>query len=260
MDSWQALALADGDGHHAPAAGDDAISDGDHDDDSEHEDDAADEEDEKDASSNDSESDAAGDSDHGAEPSDDGKDGGDMSDATTLQLPGCSPPSSESEDDIDGESLEYSADVPNLPADSRGNTSFGFNLGCLSVPPMPPTPPSSSDDEKLVPLPDHVTPKPKRDREVLASDCTSTAKIAKVKSRRADDTEKPDKSWLHAHPVHALADSAERIDKSCLAAPPLGPSSKTRLATCLKTLRIGKAPQYHKIITKKYQKYFLGNP
>lgn len=92
------------------------------------------------------------------------------SDAHTLVL-GKSPPRSDSEDDmeeadtnepavkdtdlekknidkdIDGESMSDADDMPNVPAGSNGDTGMGFNLAALAVPPLPP---DSMDDEKLV--------------------------------------------------------------------------------------------------------------
>ena len=100
----------------------------------------------------------------------------------------------------DGESVDLGADVPNLPADSSGNTDHGFNLACLHVPPLPPSLASSEDDDgdvryirALQPeAKKYITPakRPAPDHEQLMS----TVKTRKEKGKASDAA--VDKSWV----------------------------------------------------------------
>ena len=136
-------------------------------------------------------------------------------------------------DGSDGESEDLGNDMPNLPADSRGNTSFGFNLACLGVPPVPPMPesPASSEtsDEDAAQLvadmaklqTEYVTPKR---RAPVEEEPPSVIKKAKKSSAVAAPAkpEKIDKSWATAAPA-----KPEKIDTAA----PAKSSEKTPAAT-----------------------------
>ena len=108
-------------------------------------------------------------------------------------------------------------DVPNIPADSRGNTSHGFNLDVFNVGPVPPTPSSegheSSEEseeseieegDSIVPpaVPKTlVTPPPKRAAPVSEVSSTKMPKVevkeeTKVKKEvKVKEEPKEEKAW-----------------------------------------------------------------
>lgn len=90
-----------------------------------------------------------------------------------------------SSDDESGEeekstSDEEVDDMPNLPADSRGNTAHGFNLSVLNVGPLPPTPSSSDNEPKVeVDAASTKTPPPKRRLEGATESSLKVPKVEK---------------------------------------------------------------------------------
>jgi len=126
---------------------------------------------------------------------------------------------SEESDSSDGESLDLGADVPNLPADSKGNTAHGFNLACLHVPPLPPSPASSAEDdgdggfvgalkriEESRNARKYITPAKRHapDHE----EPMSTVKIRKEKGKASDAA--VDKSW-----VEKKVESPKDVEVTC---------------------------------------------
>ena len=131
-----------------------------------------------------------------AAASDHGEPDGDDDDESTLVLPGGGPGDvanpadvSSSDHEEEGEQEEETddeeCDMPNIPADSHGNTSHGFNLQVLAVPPLPPTPPSSESEGETAcesSETEYVTP-PKR-RAPLAPDESSLKKVKMDKAKK----------------------------------------------------------------------------
>ena len=73
-----------------------------------------------------------------------------------------------------GDTDSGEGDVPNIPADSRGNTSHGFNLAVLKAPPLPPSTWLDENEELITP--------PKRPAAPLEAE--SAPKKAKTMSAR----------------------------------------------------------------------------
>ena len=112
---------------------------------------------------------------------------------TTLELPGRDgplggPPAADSSSS-DGSDSE----VPNLPADARGNTGLGFNLKALQVGPVPPDNVDDRGSKEPMPLMDESAPKEPKDMIVTPAkrpacfETSSEPKTAKLKPMVSDD-------------------------------------------------------------------------
>lgn len=84
-------------------------------------------------------------------------------------------------------------EVPNIAADSRGNTEHGFNLAALAVGPLPPDPEWAEGDA-------YLTPPPKRAAE-FGGEPGSTVKKAKIdKCGDGSDIPIPEDAWSYQLP------------------------------------------------------------
>ena len=108
---------------------------------------------------------------------------------TTWELPGPGPCSDDCDDGSSSDSSESDTDVPNLPADARGNTGLGFNLRDVMVDPLPPDSVDDMDSKEPMPMMDESAPKDVIITPAKRPACFGTSSEPKTAKLKVSDDE-----------------------------------------------------------------------